>query len=242
MNAHLPDLPVLQDEDADHFAALANRRLLRERMRTAFIDRARRTSLRRRRWFQISEIEPDPVARERLIGLWRASIYSGDLTLNGKSQVLCVSASPLLQNYTLPPEFARGEHFNMIVPELWMSAPRWLEWFRQIGRAPPLWMPGAPPRLDGADVKVDALMPNIGCIEDAEKPSGQKTWKARPDFSLTAAETAVLNALNELWPHGQLEHKAKARDDLIENWLKVKTNYPLSSRTIQRALAKIYFA
>jgi hypothetical protein len=112
----------------------------RQRWRIRFLDRARRTSLRRRRWFQIGDIEPDSVARERLIGLWRASIYNSDLVLNGKSQVLCLSASPLLNNYRLPSELARGEHFNMIIGDLWMSAPRWIEWFRQIGQTAPHWL------------------------------------------------------------------------------------------------------
>ena len=76
-----------------------------------------------------------------MIGRWRASIYSGDLVLNGRSQVLCTSATPLLSDHRLRPECARGEHFNMIVDDLWMSEPRWLDWFMQVGLAPPPWMP-----------------------------------------------------------------------------------------------------
>jgi hypothetical protein len=140
MNAQ-PGIPVTLDEDTNHFSALANRRRRRERMRTAFLDKVKRTSHLHRRWFRISEIEPDEIARKGLIELWRASIYSHDLLLNGKSQVLCLSASPLLlQDYRLPTDLARGEHFNQIVDDLWMSAPRWLGWFHQVRKTPPDWL------------------------------------------------------------------------------------------------------
>jgi hypothetical protein len=131
----------MHDLDFGGFVIDPARRQRRERWCVAFTERAKRTSLRRRRWFRISDIEPDPVGRRPLIGRWRASIYSGDLVLNGKSQVLCTSATPLLSDHRLPPECARGEHFNMIVDDLWMSAPRWLDWFMQVGLAPPPWMP-----------------------------------------------------------------------------------------------------
>jgi hypothetical protein len=133
-------IPDDWDSTADHFASLADRRRLRDRVRIAFLEKAKRTSRIHRRWFRIAEIEPDANARQELIDQWRASIHSGDLQLKGKSQVLCLSASPLLEGYRLAPELARGEHFNLIVDDLWMSARRWLEWFRQVGIEPPLWM------------------------------------------------------------------------------------------------------
>lgn len=139
-NTNLPDIPDTLDEDEDHFLALADRRRLRERIRTAFLEKAKQTSRSHRRWFRISEIEPDPFARKELIAQWRASIYSGDLVLNDRSQVLCLSASPLLEGNRLPTDLARGEHFNDIVDDLWMSVPRWLAWFHDVGIAPPLWM------------------------------------------------------------------------------------------------------
>jgi hypothetical protein len=128
---------------AEHFAALAIRRQSRERRRVAFLEKASRTSLKRRRWFRISDIEPNSVKRKQLTDHWRAQIYSGDLLLKGKSQVMCLSSSPLLNDHRLPPELARREHFfNVIVDDLWMSVPRWLQLFKQVAVAPPSWMPG----------------------------------------------------------------------------------------------------
>ncbi|HEY7243384.1 MAG TPA: hypothetical protein VH678_05815 [Xanthobacteraceae bacterium] len=126
--------------DRQYFELLSHDRARWERWRIWFRDRATRTSLRRRRWFQISEIEPDSAARALLIRLWRASIYSGDLEVGGKSQVLCLSATPLLAGWRLPCELARGEQFNVIVGDLWMSAPRWVEWLRQIRGVQPQWL------------------------------------------------------------------------------------------------------
>src|SRR5262245_42301453 len=119
----MSDIPTTLDQDADHFARLATRRRVRERMRTAFLEKAARFSQPRRRWCRIKEIEPDEIAREELIRRWRASIYSGDLLHEGKSQVLCLYPSPLLGGYRYPPALARdAEAFNKIVDELWMSA------------------------------------------------------------------------------------------------------------------------
>jgi hypothetical protein len=205
------------DEDG-HFAALVTRRQSRERVRTAFLEKAKRTSRPHRRWFRISEIEPDEAKRQDLIDLWRASIYSGDLLLRRKSQVLCLSESPLLENYRLPTELARGERFNDIVNDLWMSAPRWREWFRQVEKVPPEWLAKA----------------------------GKKIWKPILGENLTKSELAILAPMNELWPDGPPGHKASERNRLINKWLKDHpTDHgqrPLESRTIQRALKKIRFA
>jgi hypothetical protein len=135
------DIPTTLDEDADHFARLAARRRLRDRMHTAFLEKAARFSQPRRRWFRVKEIESDEIAREELIRKWRASIYSGDLLHKGKSQVLCLYPSPFLDGYRYPPVLARdAEAFNKVVDDLWMSARRWLEWFSHVGVRPPQWM------------------------------------------------------------------------------------------------------
>jgi integrase len=57
-------------DDRDHFAALADRRQSRERVRTAFLEKAERTSRPHRRWFRISEIEPDEQRRQELVEKW----------------------------------------------------------------------------------------------------------------------------------------------------------------------------
>jgi hypothetical protein len=65
----------------------------------------------------------------------------------------------------------------------------------------------------------------------------RKTWQAKPRNRLTASEVAVAKAMNELWPDGRLDVRAKARDKQIEDRLRRR----LSPRTIQRALKKIHF-
>jgi hypothetical protein len=118
----------------------ANRRQ-RERQRAIFLEKALRTPRTARRWFRIEDIEPDAHARSNLIDQWRASIWHRDLCLGGKSQVLCLSVSPLAEN-RFDPDMARGEQFNAVIGDLWMSAPRWLAWFRQDGanRKSPAWL------------------------------------------------------------------------------------------------------
>jgi hypothetical protein len=75
-----------------------------------------------------------------------------------------------------------------------------------------------------------------------------KRWKPRPSVRLTPHEEAVVSALNDLFPNGKLDHKAKKRDDLINlhlakpGHLAKAGRSPVSSRVIQRTLAKIEFA
>src|SRR5215467_11533125 len=86
-----------------------------------FLEKAKRTPRTARRWFRIEDIEPDAHARSKLIDQWRASIWHRDLcSSEGKSPVLCLSASPLAEN-RFDPNMAKGEQFNAVVGDLWMS-------------------------------------------------------------------------------------------------------------------------
>jgi hypothetical protein len=207
--------PIPEDptSTADHFATLANRRQSRERMRTAFLTKVERTSRPHRRWFRISEIETDESVRQELIRLWRASIHSGDLNFKGKLQVLCLTESPLVDGYRFPINLARGELFNEIINDLWMSAPRWREWFHQIKKTPPHWL---------------AL-------------AGKKSWKPKLGKQLTKSDYSVLSALSEFWPDGHIGQKASERNQVINDWLKKNQKRRIGSRTIQRALTKVRF-
>jgi hypothetical protein len=70
-----------------------------------------------------------------------------------------------------------------------------------------------------------------------DKPvAPHETWRPMPGDALSRTENKVLKAINELWPDGNLDHKAKARDTRIQNQLVVST------RTIQRTVRKIHFA
>jgi hypothetical protein len=68
-----------------------------------------------------------------------------------------------------------------------------------------------------------------------------KTWQAKPGKSLTASESAVVKAINEIWPDGTIDQKARARDDRILKQLKTASQHPVSPRTIQRTIQKIHF-
>jgi hypothetical protein len=127
------------DDLQKYFGMRNATRAMRGRVRAAFLDKAKRTPKKARRWFRIDEIEPDKAARAVRVEQWRASIWHRDLMRRDKSQVLCLSPSPL-SGSRLPPDLARGEHFNLIVDDLWMSVPRWLQWFSQVEIEPPKWL------------------------------------------------------------------------------------------------------
>jgi hypothetical protein len=100
--------------------------------------------------------------------------------------------------------------------------------------------PGAPGRQGTADARLArSPVPVVNSLPVARAP---KAWKARPGTKLTKSEDAVLAAVSALWPDGEIDHKAGARDRKIQNWLKPKNQSPVSVRVIQRALEKIHFA
>jgi hypothetical protein len=141
------DLPKDDQTEREHFEALARRRPSRERMQNAFLKKVEFKPRAKRLWFRIEDIEPEPVAREKLLRQWRASIVDGDLMKNGRSQVLYLNGSPIAAcgpstASRLTPDMAKNDHFDKVGGDLWMSAPRWLEWFRQdpFQRTPPDWL------------------------------------------------------------------------------------------------------
>jgi len=109
--------------DREWSQVLHAKRRQRERQRASFLEKALRTPRAARRWFRIEDIEPDARGRSSLVDQWRASIWHRDLCLEGKSQILCPSVSPLAEN-RFDPDMARGEQFNAVIGDLWMSAPR----------------------------------------------------------------------------------------------------------------------
>ncbi len=95
---------------------------------------------------------------------------------------------------------------------------------------------------DGPSVAAKSQQPASTCNRGSNVAGAKKAWRAKPSAKLSPSETSVLEALNSLWPDGDLDHKARARDQRIGEWLKSKNKSPLSSRTIQRARQKIRFA
>jgi hypothetical protein len=76
-----------------------------------------------------------------------------------------------------------------------------------------------------------------------DQQGSKKRWHAKPGDKnkLTPHEEAVLSALNELLPNGELDHKAKRRNDRINQFLVNSGRSKVSPRVIQRTLAKIAF-
>jgi hypothetical protein len=76
-----------------------------------------------------------------------------------------------------------------------------------------------------------------------DQQGSKKRWHAKPgdENNLTPHEEAVLSALSELLPNGELDHKAKQRDARINQFLVKSGRSKVSPRVIQRTLAKIAF-
>src|SRR5262249_37958786 len=56
------------------------------------------------------------------------------------------------------------------------------------------------------------------CAEPA--PARRNSWKPKLGNSITPTEAAICDALNALWPNGDADHKAAARNKSIIDWLK----------------------
>jgi hypothetical protein len=69
----------------------------------------------------------------------------------------------------------------------------------------------------------------------------KKCWKANRGEVLTLHEQAVLDAFNQLYPYGTVEHKAKQRDVRINQVFERSGRSRVATRTIQRTLKKIEF-
>jgi hypothetical protein len=69
-----------------------------------------------------------------------------------------------------------------------------------------------------------------------------KVWKPKPgEHKLTNSELAVVQMVNKLWPDGQLDHKAAARNSRINQCLSKHGMSKVSTRTIERAMKKAHF-
>ena len=68
-----------------------------------------------------------------------------------------------------------------------------------------------------------------------------KGWRPKPGHKLTARELQVFQVLNELWPGGQLDRTAAARNRLINQLLSKRSESRVTPRTIQRTLKKIHY-
>jgi hypothetical protein len=107
----------------------------------------------------------------------------------------------------------------------------------------------------GGDFSVEDIVREFPPLEHAPASSAQvhdkhtdtpkvaKEWRPKLgcEDKLTASERGVLRVLNELWPDGQLDHKAAARNRDINERLSKQGKSKVSARTIQRTLKNIRF-
>jgi len=106
---------------------------------------------------------------------------------------------------------------------------------------PTFWKPGDQTHRHHAGAASSAGSDNEAAHLGSGAPQKEtKAWRAKPSERLTASEIAVVKAMNEIWPDGRLDHKAKARNERIRSHLKIAKQEPVSPRTIQRALKKIH--
>jgi hypothetical protein len=67
-----------------------------------------------------------------------------------------------------------------------------------------------------------------------------KRWKTKGE-KLTPTEIAILDAVNNLWPNGHLDHHGGSRLQRINDYLKANNTKVVSLRTVQRTQEKIHF-
>jgi hypothetical protein len=101
-------------------------------------------------------------------------------------------------------------------------------------------------RKFGYDYRVEDVVREFPRVAHAPASlhTSKKEWRPKPGHKLTAGEHALLEVLNDLCPDGQLyhlDHKAAARYRRINDFLKNSGKSIFCTRTIQRALKKIYF-
>jgi hypothetical protein len=82
---------------------------------------------------------------------------------------------------------------------------------------------------------------DAACAKPAPEADRRNAWKPKLGNRLTPSESAICDAFNALWPNGDADHKAGARNKSILDWLTKQDKSTVSSRTIQRALSKIAY-
>ena len=116
--------------------------------------------------------------------------------------------------------------FAVFLPSIKVTYEEFDTWLRSRGYSPPtFWHPDTADRHLGRVASQRSI----------------KTWQAKPGKSLAASESAVVKAINEIWPDGTIDQKAQARDHRILKQLKTASQHPVSRRTIQRTIQKIHF-
>ena len=127
-----------------------------------------------------------------------------------------------------------------------LSYEEFITWCEKRGFPDPtFWRPRPEkPKRDAVTSNHDAVSRAEVCQEgDIVRTQKKKSWKAESGKKLTRTETAIVKVLNEIWPDGGLDHKAKARDKRINTHLaNDRLTSQVSPRTIQRALGKVHFA
>jgi hypothetical protein len=205
------------------------------------IERFARCQKRERKWINFGEIAEwcaaergsivvDELKEEVAIDTLKRDVLDGEFEEHDRSLVLMLHPS---QRGRVAREWARDavdhnydeQHGRAWLKYCWIPRrmfQRWLQKHRLTESAP-------------------RFEPQHRTIREVARRPATKVWKANLRETLTVGEEAIMAAITNLWPHGDLGQKAKARNNKINRWLKERNRSGLSPRTINRALTTISF-
>ena len=175
--------------------------------------------------------------------LWRVDIRPEVRVLSGNidtcDEAACTDAFHALAKATKEgtKEFSINSYreFAVLLPSIKLTYEEFTTWCTKRGFSiPTFWKPRDQVHRHHAGA---ASSGDSGLGRVAPKKERKKTWLAKRGKRLTVSEIEVVRVMNELWPDGRLDLRAKARDKRIEDQL----GHRLSPRTIQRTLEKIHF-
>jgi hypothetical protein len=150
-------------------------------------------------------------------------------------EAACTNAFHALAEETEKTSINSYREFAVLLPSIKLTHEEFSTWCTKRGfSVPTFWV-----SPDEAHRRHTSAASSADSNDDAvARRERRKTWQRKPGKLLTATETDVVRAMNELWPDGGLDVRAKARNELINRQL----GHPVSSRTIQRTLKNIHHA
>ena len=137
-------------------------------------------------------------------------------------EAACTNAFHALAEVTENSSIDSYREFAVLLPSIKLTYEEFSTWCTKRGfSVPTFWV-----SPDEARRRHTSAASSAGSNDDAVAPrEKRKTWQSKPGKLLTASEIAVVRAMNELWPDGKLDLRAKARDKQISNRLGVSSSH-----------------
>ena len=146
----------------------------------------------------------------------------------------CTNAFHALAEVTEKSSIDSYREFAVLLPSIKLSHEEFGTWCTKRGfSVPTFWV--SPDEARRRHTSAASSAGSNNAVAPREK---RKTWQRKPGKLLTATETDVVRAMNELWPDGGFNLRAKVRHEHINSQL----GHPVSLRSIQRTLKKIHYA